>query len=174
VLIGETVTDRNGRYQYDTEDGFTVGTFVVWQVLPAGFVQTTANPGDIVFSRGDQFGVANFGSARSRTAALMAATTGAEAAATAPAAETPAAAPGVAALTETTSLPSGAAQAGTAPAQDATPLGVTAEAPPAQQPEPGTAAEPATDAAAATEQEDLRTELIDLGLPATGDFSALE
>ena len=77
ALVAETTTDRNGSYSFDVADGMGPGTYRVREVVPAGWQQTTANPGDAVFTRGGQSATADFGNARvfvgTSTAALLAA-----------------------------------------------------------------------------------------------------
>ena len=63
--IASTRTDRNGRYSFNNlEDGVEFGTFQVRQDLPDGWVQTTRDPRDVEFTRGEDFNGVSFGATR--------------------------------------------------------------------------------------------------------------
>jgi peroxidase len=69
ALVAETTTDANGRYQFNVADGLSTGTFRVREVVPAGWAQTSADPADITFTRGQQSAAGvNFGNATSPAA----------------------------------------------------------------------------------------------------------
>jgi hypothetical protein len=61
-LVATTVTDAWGRYQFTSLDGLELGTYRVRVVTPSGYVQTTADPADMTFTKGNvgQYGL-NFG-----------------------------------------------------------------------------------------------------------------
>jgi hypothetical protein len=53
AVLGTTVTDQSGDYQFDQLTGVGgTGEYTVRLVVPSGFVQTSKNPGTILISRG--------------------------------------------------------------------------------------------------------------------------
>jgi hypothetical protein len=66
TLVAQTTTGAGGRYTFNVASGLELGDYVVREVLPAGWRQTSADPGEISLTRGETFvtGI-NFGNARS-------------------------------------------------------------------------------------------------------------
>src|SRR5262249_40858822 len=52
-VLGTTVTDRQGRYSFNQLTGISgTGVYTVRLVVPSGFTQISANPSNILISRG--------------------------------------------------------------------------------------------------------------------------
>ncbi len=64
AVIASTTTDAQGRYRFDVQDGLGVGDYLVREVTPAGWVETSRPKPVMTFTRGDQSVVeVNFGQA---------------------------------------------------------------------------------------------------------------
>jgi hypothetical protein len=63
-LVGQTMTDRQGRYRFDVFSGVGPGTYTVVEVLPGGLFQTTADPAPIQITRGETVSRVDFGNSR--------------------------------------------------------------------------------------------------------------
>jgi hypothetical protein len=61
-VVATKQTDGNGIYQFTAQDGYGTGRYLVREVLPSGWTQTTAAPGTLAVTRGDtNIGGVNFG-----------------------------------------------------------------------------------------------------------------
>jgi peroxidase len=54
-LVADTTTRSNGSYSFAVFDGLETGRFLVREVLPSGWTQTTSDPGVIAITRGQTF-----------------------------------------------------------------------------------------------------------------------
>src|SRR5262249_8537047 len=69
VLVAQTTTNANGFCRFNVFDGLRVGNFQVKELLPSGWVATTANPRNVNIPRGETFRDVDFGNARTTTTA---------------------------------------------------------------------------------------------------------
>jgi hypothetical protein len=60
-VVATKQTDPNGMFQFTAQDGSSTGQYVVREVLPNGWTQTTPAPGTIAVTRGDMAFSVNFG-----------------------------------------------------------------------------------------------------------------
>jgi peroxidase len=98
-VVAETTTGANGSYTFGVFDGLGTGRYLVREVVPSGWAQTTRDPGLVVITKGQTFvSSVDFGAAKSGSSPFAAiassgttatGTTNAEATTETPASSTP-------------------------------------------------------------------------------------